>query len=181
MKANFEKGTKVCSSSKCAWKKQEQPISNFVKDTYQVDGLKSECQTCSHKRDVLAYEMNVEEIKRRSAQWKLDNPDKVLGHRYSQKVSGSLESSRLKYLYGITLDQKKQMLIQQNSKCAICQKPVDISVSVDHNHISKLVRGLLCQPCNTLIGMAQESTTILNNAIKYLKKYETLNQNEKRH
>lgn len=42
MKADFEKGTKVCS--KC---KKELPIEMFYKDKYRVDGLSCICKNCS--------------------------------------------------------------------------------------------------------------------------------------
>lgn len=41
MKADFEKGTKVCS--KC---KQELPIEQFNKDSSKSDGLNMQCKDC---------------------------------------------------------------------------------------------------------------------------------------
>ena len=39
---------------------------------------------------------------------------------------------------------------------------------VDHCHDTKKVRGLLCAKCNTLLGMAKDDVSILQNAITYL-------------
>jgi hypothetical protein len=40
---------------------------------------------------------------------------------------------------------------------------------VDHCHQTKRVRGVLCQHCNTLLGMAKDKIRVLRAAIKYLR------------
>jgi len=45
---------------------------------------------------------------------------------------------------------------------------------IDHNHNNNQVRGLLCGKCNFLIGLAQEDKNILTKAIKYLEKFNTI-------
>jgi len=39
---------------------------------------------------------------------------------------------------------------------------------VDHDHITGKVRGLLCSPCNTGLGMFQENAQLFLKAIQYL-------------
>lgn len=41
---------------------------------------------------------------------------------------------------------------------------------IDHCHTTGTVRGLICQQCNTLLGMAKDSIPTLENAIVYLRK-----------
>lgn len=41
---------------------------------------------------------------------------------------------------------------------------------VDHCHDSKAVRGLLCNRCNSVLGLCQDSPSLLANLAKYLKK-----------
>jgi hypothetical protein len=66
------------------------------------------------------------------------------------------------------------MLAAQNSTCPICNrvpKPTKISKTgfvVDHCHKSEKVRALLCQRCNSGLGMFCDDTTILRRAIAYL-------------
>ena len=43
---------------------------------------------------------------------------------------------------------------------------------VDHCHTTGNVRGLLCDTCNTALGKFRDNIDLLNEAIKYLKKYE---------
>src|SRR5947207_826146 len=54
---------------------------------------------------------------------------------------------KLRQLYGITLDQKKEILEKQNNLCAICNGPFK-KVYTDHDHSTGKVRGLLCNGCN---------------------------------
>ena len=39
-----------------------------------------------------------------------------------------------------------------------------------HCHASQHVRGLLCQHCNVMLGMARESSDILRSAADYLER-----------
>ena len=54
----------------------------------------------------------------------------------------------------MSLEQYNQMALAQNGVCAICKKENSngIKLSVDHNHKTGKVRGLLCQRCNFVIG-----------------------------
>ncbi len=45
-----------------------------------------------------------------------------------------------------------------------------MNFSVDHNHNTGKVRGLLCNNCNAGIGLFQDSIKILEKALLYLKK-----------
>ena len=74
------------------------------------------------------------------------------------------ENKRLLYTYGITLLQYKELYNKQGGLCAICHKPETAKhksgclckLSVDHCHITKKVRGLLCLKCNTRLGMLED-------------------------
>lgn len=64
----------------------------------------------------------------------------------------------------------------QNHICLICGKPEmnnkNKVLCVDHNHKNNKIRGLLCGLCNTGMGNFLDDKQLLNNAIKYLEKYE---------
>lgn len=51
--------------------------------------------------------------------------------------------------------------------CAICGG--DKRLSIDHDHSSGRVRGLLCSPCNAGLGMFKDDPERLAKAIGYLK------------
>ena len=47
-------------------------------------------------------------------------------------------------------------------------------LSVDHNHVTSKVRGLLCNNCNRGIGNFKDKKELLLKAISYLDKHEIL-------
>lgn len=79
--------------------------------------------------------------------------------------------------YGITAAHYKRLYNRQKGLCAICRQPEakrhksgePFELAVDHNHDTGLVRGLLCGKCNAAIGLMDDDTERLRNAIKYLK------------
>lgn len=84
-----------------------------------------------------------------------------------EKRKGYLES-QIKYRYGLTLEQRKQMYIEQNGCCACCSVPVGYDkICTDHNHKTNQVRGLLCYGCNTLVGWVEHEN--YKKALDYLK------------
>jgi hypothetical protein len=63
------------------------------------------------------------------------------------------------------------MFAEQKGCCAICgvhQDNVTKRFSVDHNHSTGKVRGLLCQNCNAGLGNFMDDISNLKSAIEYL-------------
>jgi hypothetical protein len=81
--------------------------------------------------------------------------------------------------YGIDFAEYQRMLNAQNGVCACCERPEsrltdagDLRMlSVDHNHTTGAVRGLLCSNCNLVLGYACDDVTVLQKAIGYLRKH----------
>ena len=80
---------------------------------------------------------------------------------------------KLKYRYGITEDQYLRALEECNGCCQICGEPErgGRRLSIDHCHESKDNRGLLCQRCNTAVGMLTDDENLFENAITYIQKW----------
>jgi hypothetical protein len=71
--------------------------------------------------------------------------------------------------YGIDERQFQAMKEKQHGLCDICVKPLPARPHVDHDHKTGRVRGLLCWPCNRLIGFARHGKSYLfENAVNYL-------------
>lgn len=91
--------------------------------------------------------------------------------------------SKLKRLYGITVDQYESILKSQGGVCAICQSkssysrgykkisPEKTKFSVDHCHATGKVRGLLCSRCNRALGLIGDSIESALRMSEYLKKH----------
>lgn len=92
-------------------------------------------------------------------------------------IKGYNLRASLKFNYGLSLEEYKAMVKSQNNRCAICdgkekRKSPNGKIkrlSVDHDHSTGRVRGLLCSDCNALLGLANDSTSVLLNAVDYLK------------
>lgn len=87
----------------------------------------------------------------------------------------------LKYKgYGITLEQRDELERKQHGLCAICQQPPHPKkpLHVDHCHKTGRVRGLLCNQCNRLLGLAQDDRERLWAASLYLQANEPITERE---
>jgi hypothetical protein len=76
----------------------------------------------------------------------------------------------LRRKYGITLEEFNALSEEQGHLCAICGKSNTLhgKLVVDHNHNTGEVRGLICSPCNSALGHAQDSVNVLEKMIDYL-------------
>ena len=68
--------------------------------------------------------------------------------------------------YGLTPDQHQKLIDEAGGKCWICQR--ERRLVIDHDHVTKRVRGLLCHRCNVAIGTLGDTPTMLFRAIEYL-------------
>ena len=84
------------------------------------------------------------------------------------------KSLKLQHKYGINLAQYNLILKSQKGVCAICGQPeanhILGGLSVDHDHKTFKIRGLLCKKCNLLLGYAKDKVEILKSAIAYLER-----------
>jgi hypothetical protein len=95
-----------------------------------------------------------------------------------ERYRARLRKHSLKANFGMTPEDYDRILVAQNHVCAICHKPetkfdsrqgVVRRLSVDHDHATGRVRGLLCHHCNNGIGHLREDPKLLRAAIAYLK------------
>lgn len=96
--------------------------------------------------------------------------------RQNRQLSDPLYSKRKSIWskYRIRYDQYEELLLKQGGKCPICGSDgTDCgkgTLVVDHDHENGGVRGLLCDRCNTGIGLLKEDEQIFLRAIEYLKR-----------
>lgn len=76
-------------------------------------------------------------------------------------------SWRLRRCYGITLDEYKTMVAEQDGKCAICEEPLD-TPSIDHDHKTHKIRGLLCRLCNVAIAHFRDNAKAMLRGASYI-------------
>jgi hypothetical protein len=80
--------------------------------------------------------------------------------------------SRLKMMYGTTLEAYYAMLQAQGGKCALCEVFLSATGAtgphVDHSHTTGKIRGLLCGRCNRALGLFKENHEALAKASQYV-------------
>lgn len=112
--------------------------------------------------------------------WEIKNPERSKEIRRNEyrrnrvKRLAQKKTYHYKYLYGITREIYQQMCLEQDNKCAICNRSKKLTV--DHSHSTGIVRGLLCGTCNAAIGLFSDDLARLVNAIFYLTKSGTLSE-----
>ena len=94
----------------------------------------------------------------------------------TERRRAQLAAASLKYSYGMTLEQYEERKVRQRGLCPICFQPLEDSDKgrpcVDHVRGTKVVRGIVHDRCNLVIGHAHEDPQILRNAAEYLEKYQ---------
>lgn len=79
-------------------------------------------------------------------------------------------ASRIERVYGLTYADYERLYESQGGKCYICHRAKGTSrrLSVDHDHDTGKVRGLLCRPCNDMLGHCRDDPKMISRAISYL-------------
>ena len=136
------------STKKCEGCLEHKPLTAFKKHHLTKDGRQNRCNLCSTNLTGKAA--------RRSL--------------YSRRYE-------LKSRYGIDENVYQAMVLAQDGKCAICGlQTAEINdnrsweknkLHVDHCHMTRVVRGLLCGRCNHGLGLF-DNIEILKRAIGYL-------------
>ena len=155
---------------KCKLCKETKPLSEFYLTGNGSHGVRPRCKECTSKVERERYGSNAE------FRWyKISKQAERLRNDPAHKAKHMLACRRwhLNKHYGMTLDRFDEILESQGGGCAICgKKPIKgdqgSRMVVDHCHDKKVIRGILCDLCNTALGKFHDDVEILGNAIKYL-------------
>lgn len=74
--------------------------------------------------------------------------------RCDQCLARTAREKRLLTKYGLAAGEFERMAQSQNGCCVVCGS-IPKSLSVDHDHKTGRVRGLLCSPCNIQLGVLE--------------------------
>lgn len=142
------------------------------------------------------YNANRERIRERAKKYYQNNKDKLYNimKKYREKNSEYIKESHKQYYldnkrrcreinrnnackrkYGISYQQKQEMILAQNHKCLCCgealEKLPSNCIHVDHDHITGKIRGILCRRCNAALGFVGENVKIAFKLYEYVRKY----------
>ena len=122
-------------------------------------------ENIQRKRELsrIAYLADKEKHILRTKRWRDNN---------KERVTYLYRSKHLKSKFKMTVEEYDVMFENQNCVCKICRLPSKKKLSIDHNHTTGKIRGLLCFTCNMGIGYFKDSEKLLKSASKYIKEYE---------
>jgi cytochrome c5 len=141
---------KICS--KCNSIKD---LSLFVKNAKAKDGFKNTCRRCHADYMNHYYSTNEQQRKNKN---RLNSGSDANWKRHK-----------------ISKEEFDTMVAKFNGKCHTCKK--NDAKNIDHNHdccpgyrsCGNCVRGILCNQCNTALGLVKDSPEVLQSLIDYLK------------
>lgn len=143
-------------------------ISKFTDDFY--DRHKSKYKTSWCKPCILAernrkYHENPEKQAMIARERRLRNPEKMRDVKLTQT-------------YGLAPGVYHEMLKQQDGVCASCKKSETVlwkgkitRLCVDHDHCTKVVRGLLCAKCNKALGLLNDNPETVLMLFNYISNF----------
>lgn len=70
--------------------------------------------------------------------------------------------------YGLSKEEYARLIEESGNKCWICGGGSTNRLSVDHNHKTGNVRGLLCKGCNRQLGRWRDNPDVAHRAAEYL-------------
>ena len=141
--------------------KQARAARYYVKHGVQIRARNAErhalCKTERNAKSAAYYATHRQESRERHTRNKAANPRPAA-------------ATKLRHKYKLGLDAYESLLMAQRWGCAICGGVNENKrrLSVDHDHRTGRVRGLLCNPCNLAIGWMRDNPDRLRAAASYL-------------
>lgn len=92
-------------------------------------------------------------------------------HRAVRKVRNErTHEQRVRRVFGLGEGDYDRLYAFQDGRCAGCQWATGITrrLAVDHNHVTGEVRGLLCSPCNRMVGHFRDDPATFLRLAEYL-------------
>ncbi len=133
------------------------PIDNFYLDK-QGFPFRHLCKKCECERQNAWRHKNKDKAKAIRDKYKKNNPEKVLA---------SARKGKLRYIYDLSEEDYDHLFLAQRGLCALCSLPMGTPF-IDHVAGTKIVRGLIHQNCNSMIGFANHDPRLLELGIMYL-------------
>jgi len=167
----------------CVACKTEKRLTEFGWHDQAKGQHRSICKVCVSEHSHGYYQSPKGKKKRES--WMRKNKDLInrykelyrlrdLAHPEQKKEKN--HEYRLKHDYKMSKEEYDQRLKDQNGQCAICGKEKPYrqegkKFTVDHDHETGKLRGLLCINCNAGLGHFKDDPSLLRSAIDYLRRY----------
>lgn len=128
------------------------------------------CANCYHKELKKLNPDFAADQRRNSAKW---YREKGRERMRAPRAKARMKAWSLRKKYGFTPDEYLAFRESRGNACEICGDTRGPLV-IDHDHETGKVRGLLCHPCNLMLGNGRDSADRLRAGVEYLEKRRTL-------
>lgn len=161
---------KICS--RC---QETKPLSEFHHNASRRDGHSCYCKACTAFFSKAYYAANRQKHLAACRKSKAARPEvyKSTTRIYRAKHKEKRRADKLWDLYNLTQSDYDAMVERQGNACIICGEipgENDKRLSVDHDHETGKIRGLLCNACNRAIGLFKDNPGLCREAALYLEK-----------
>ena len=138
----------------CSTCKLSKPETAFSRKNDSNRGYSYKCKDCHNIYSKTEwYPKNAEKQGKSSAKWRKNNYARYLSQKYN-----------------VSVKDVEKILKRANGQCEICGSQKNLHF--DHCHKDLTARGLLCFPCNTLLGRLEDNyedmSVQVNKILKYL-------------
>jgi len=120
------------------------------------------CKVCCRKRHRELWHKNRDFMHQYHRRYRKEHPekrwDKVHPDRARNLQQRCGRKYRLKFEFGITLEEYDRMFKLQEGKCYLCHIPqssLKNRLCIDHDHTTGKIRHLLCHKCNRGLGVVE--------------------------
>ena len=166
----------------CAVCKESKSLTEYHRDKNKKDGLAPRCKACCKQAHQKWHQENKESRKQYDRKRYPKRKESILASNKVWRTNNknkwtlSVKNANYKRKYGITLEEYNGRKKRQCNACAICGKEETArwrgtlrSLSIDHDHKTGRIRGLLCTKCNIALGNVNDDIGILAKMMEYLK------------
>ena len=131
-----------------------------------------QCKSCHTVKHISEFEWQknrpnprktCKKCRNKNRDYSAEQKNRIKEYKKRYRQSGRAQYIWERHTYGISKEE-----IGYNH-CVICG--CTDNLCIDHNHSTGEFRALLCRKCNTGIGMFDEDTNKLTNALKYLEHF----------
>ncbi len=149
--------------TRCPQCKEQKDESLFRKNRSKANGICSWCKDCNNNYDRARHHRDKEKYIPTRRKYYTNNKDMYRGTTFKGYWPGSTWQTALAYY----LIMREEFF----HKCAVCGRhegEFKKGLTVDHDHNTLKVRGLLCPSCNGAEGLLRGDIGVIKSLISYL-------------
>jgi len=166
----MDAASKVCTG--CG---QVKPLTDYGKRAASRDGLQYKCKSCVSTYGASYFQQNRERKAEYQRAWVEANRDRhnARTRQWYAEHPGRQVIVHRKWRYGLSEEEYNRLWEAQGGTCAICGEPDPArhTLSVDHDHATGAIRGLLCTKHNSALGLLNDDLELVERAAAYLRRY----------